>query len=100
MPSDGPRFGSVLITICRDVPDIAGGARDRAGGRPHGGIGAGLSRGPPDQGRLEKPARVATIEEVERGHILAVLEATGWRVSGNGARPRSSAFRPPPSSPG
>jgi len=27
---------------------------------------------------------VATIEEVERGHILAVLEATGWRVSGNG----------------
>ena len=32
------------------------------------------------QGRT--PTRVATIEEVERAHIVEVLEATGWRVSG------------------
>jgi formate hydrogenlyase transcriptional activator len=32
-------------------------------------------------------ARIATLEEAERAHILAVLEATGWRVSG----PRGAA---------
>jgi len=30
------------------------------------------------------PARVASLEEVERAHILDVLEGTGWRVSGDG----------------
>jgi len=30
------------------------------------------------------PARVMTLEEVERAHILDVLEGTGWRVSGDG----------------
>jgi PAS domain S-box-containing protein len=30
------------------------------------------------------PARLGTLEEVERAHILAVLESTGWRVSGPG----------------
>jgi len=28
--------------------------------------------------------RVASIEEVERAHIVSVLETTGWRVSGSG----------------
>jgi formate hydrogenlyase transcriptional activator len=32
-------------------------------------------------------ARIATLEEAERAHILAVLESTGWRVSG----PRGAA---------
>jgi PAS domain S-box-containing protein len=30
------------------------------------------------------PAQVATLVDVERAHILDVLEATGWRVSGAG----------------
>jgi formate hydrogenlyase transcriptional activator len=30
------------------------------------------------------PTQVATLVDVERGHILNVLEATGWRVSGSG----------------
>jgi len=38
---------------------------------------------PPPSGERPPPTRVATIEEVERAHILEVLEATGWRVSGN-----------------
>ena len=29
-----------------------------------------------------EPSAVATLEEVERAHILKVLESTGWRVSG------------------
>ncbi len=29
-----------------------------------------------------QPSRVATLEDVERAHILDVLEITGWRVSG------------------
>jgi formate hydrogenlyase transcriptional activator len=28
------------------------------------------------------PSRIETLEEVERAHILRVLEATGWRVAG------------------
>ena len=28
------------------------------------------------------PARIATLEEAERAHIVAALESTGWRVSG------------------
>jgi formate hydrogenlyase transcriptional activator len=28
------------------------------------------------------PSRVETLEEMERAHILKVLEATGWRVAG------------------
>jgi PAS domain S-box-containing protein len=30
----------------------------------------------------DEPTRVSTLEEVERLHIVRVLEATGWRVSG------------------
>ncbi len=30
------------------------------------------------------PGRVATLEEVERAHIVEVLEGTAWRVSGDG----------------
>jgi PAS domain S-box-containing protein len=30
------------------------------------------------------PARVATLEEIERAHIVDVLEGVGWRVSGEG----------------
>jgi PAS domain S-box-containing protein len=41
----------------------------------------GLSRSREGGG---EPGRVATLEEVERAHILTVLEATGWRVSGRG----------------
>jgi len=37
---------------------------------------------PPPSAEGRAPTRVATIEEVERSHILEVLEATGWKVSG------------------
>jgi formate hydrogenlyase transcriptional activator len=35
-----------------------------------------------DPGKPPSASRVETLEEVERAHILKVLEATGWRVSG------------------
>jgi len=43
-----------------------------------------LPAGPAHRGQAPEPARVQTIEEVERDHILRVLEGTGWRVSGSG----------------
>jgi PAS domain S-box-containing protein len=40
---------------------------------------------PPDQG-ADSPPSTGTLEEVDRRHILRVLEKTGWRVTGkNGA---------------
>jgi PAS domain S-box-containing protein len=40
---------------------------------------------PPDQ-RAASPPSTGTLEEVDRRHILSVLEKTGWRVTGkNGA---------------
>src|SRR5262249_47441517 len=51
---------------------------------------------PPPSGERPPPTRVATIEEVERAHILEVLEATGWRVSGNN-RARTPLGRAPSS---
>jgi formate hydrogenlyase transcriptional activator len=35
-----------------------------------------------------------TLEEIEREHILAVLEGTGWRVSGEGGAARLLGVRP------
>jgi transcriptional regulator with GAF, ATPase, and Fis domain len=32
----------------------------------------------------EHTLRFETLEEAERAHIIKVLEATGWRVSGKG----------------
>jgi len=32
--------------------------------------------------KASAPSRIATLEEMERAHILSVLEATGWRISG------------------
>ena len=37
---------------------------------------------PPRSDGAVEPTRVATLDEVERTHILRVLEATSWRVSG------------------
>ena len=37
----------------------------------------------PDRPRPEGQASVATLAECERGHILQVLEQTGWRISGD-----------------
>jgi PAS domain S-box-containing protein len=41
-----------------------------------------------------KPTRVATLEETERTHILAVLERTGWRVSGTQGAAELLGLRP------
>jgi formate hydrogenlyase transcriptional activator len=49
-----------------------------------------LSRGPdldlsgwlPTSGTSPRGGRIRTLEELEREHIVAVLEVTGWRVSG------------------
>jgi len=38
----------------------------------------------PRPGATSSPTQVATLVDVERAHILDVLEATGWRVSGSG----------------
>ena len=38
----------------------------------------------PRPGATSSPTQVATLVDVERAHILNVLEATGWRVSGSG----------------
>jgi PAS domain S-box-containing protein len=40
------------------------------------------------------PARLGTLEEVERAHIVAVLESTGWRVSGAGGAAELLGLRP------
>jgi len=34
------------------------------------------------------------LEEIEREHILAVLEGTGWRVSGDGGAARLLGMKP------
>ena len=49
-----------------------------------------LSRGPelelgdwlPAPGAAASPAELVTLDEVQRKHILEVLDLTGWRVSG------------------
>src|SRR5262245_29714410 len=38
--------------------------------------------------------RLGTLEEVERAHIVAVLESTGWRVSGAGGAAELLGLRP------
>jgi PAS domain S-box-containing protein len=40
------------------------------------------------------PDRPGTLEEVERAHILGVLESTGWRVSGAGGAAESLGLKP------
>jgi formate hydrogenlyase transcriptional activator len=40
------------------------------------------------------PAQVATLVDVERAHILEVLDATGWRVSGTGGAAELLGLRP------
>ena len=39
---------------------------------------------PPRRRGTAAPAPVATLEQVERAHIMDVLESVGWRVSGDG----------------
>ena len=36
----------------------------------------------PTSGTSPRSGRIRTLEELEREHIVAVLEVTGWRVSG------------------
>ena len=36
----------------------------------------------PKNNRSTKEARIGTLEEIERRHILKALESTNWRVSG------------------
>ena len=51
-------------------------------------------------GWLPRPSTAAregdtqTLEEVEREHILVVLEGTGWRVSGEGGAARLLGMKP------
>jgi transcriptional regulator with GAF, ATPase, and Fis domain len=40
------------------------------------------------------PAGLGTLEEVERAHVLAVLESTGWRVSGADGAAERLGLRP------
>jgi transcriptional regulator with GAF, ATPase, and Fis domain len=49
-----------------------------------------VSFGPPSRGEaaevsraIESPAREATLEELERRHILQILQQTRWRVEGS-----------------
>jgi len=49
---------------------------------------------PRSPGGAASPSRLATLEEVERQHITAVLEATGWRVSGAGGAAEFLGLRP------
>jgi PAS domain S-box-containing protein len=45
------------------------------------GSGVNLAIQPPDH-RTDNPPSTGTLEEVDRRHILGVLEKTGWRVTG------------------
>jgi len=45
------------------------------------GSGGNLAIQPPDH-RTDNPPSTGTLEEVDRRHILGVLEKTGWRVTG------------------
>lgn len=40
------------------------------------------------------PGPLATLDDVQRGHILKVLEQTGWRVSGAGGAARILGLKP------
>jgi PAS domain S-box-containing protein len=44
--------------------------------------------------RVSDPTQVATLVDVERAHIVDVLEATGWRVSGDGGAADLLGLRP------
>jgi PAS domain S-box-containing protein len=49
-------------------------------------VSAGTFFSPPMPASAETPTDGATLDEIQRNHILAVLKRTGWRVSGkNGA---------------
>jgi transcriptional regulator with GAF, ATPase, and Fis domain len=43
---------------------------------------------------VQEPARAATREDVERRHILDVLEGTGWRVRGEGGAAHQLGVKP------
>jgi PAS domain S-box-containing protein len=61
-----------------------------------------LSQGPelevgrwlPDPGSAPRQSRVPTLEELEREHILAVLDLTGWRVRGDHGAARRLGLKP------
>ncbi len=61
-----------------------------------------VSRGPglelgewlPARGARAPESRVPTLEELERNHIVAVLETTGWRVSGERGAAKVLGLKP------
>ena len=68
------------------VAERGGTGRDRVPGSQLAGRTAGLL------GRTRPPDR--TLEEVEREHILAVLEQTGWRIRGRGCAAEILGLKP------
>jgi formate hydrogenlyase transcriptional activator len=49
---------------------------------------------PPRPSTVPREGGTQTLEEIEREHILAVLEGTGWQVSGEGGAARLLGMKP------
>jgi transcriptional regulator with GAF, ATPase, and Fis domain len=49
---------------------------------------------PPSQSAAPPPTPSATLEDVQRQHILATLEQTNWRVSGEGGAAERLGLKP------
>ena len=48
----------------------------------------------PQNGVSSIPSSISTLEELEKGHIIEVLELTGWRVSGEKGAARILGMKP------
>ena len=48
----------------------------------------------PQNGVSSNPSSISTLEEFEKGHIIEVLELTGWRVSGEKGAARILGMKP------
>jgi formate hydrogenlyase transcriptional activator len=67
-----------VLELDQDLLPIAGGETGNATGEP-----------PPD-----RPSALATLEEMERTHILAALEQTGWLIEGPKGAAKILALHP------
>ena len=92
----GRPLALLVIAAAVDVASGSGSGADiRSGSNRHLRFGWGEAHGVLDQlGQQVVPHNRRALEEIEREHILAVLEGTGWRVSGEGGAARLLGMKP------
>ncbi len=96
MAEEAQDYEAMRAELDRRMQEVIDGSAGEAAGAAEGKAAAGASRAGPttqpsvrlvgtERPHAEAPGQAPefpTLEEVERRHITAVLQATGWRVSG------------------